>query len=163
MNEEFIKERYTLQDVLDIVHKLRQPDGCPWDSVQTYESMKKCVTDEAEEVVEAVDNNDYINLREELGDLLLQVLMYAEIAKERSEFTLEDVVNELGKKLIRRHPNVFTQEEEVAKLNIEEGLSIWKAVKKKEKADRLLEYERAYKEGRISKELLEIKRKSIQS
>ena len=64
MNEEFIKERYTLQDVLDIVHKLRQPDGCPWDNVQTYESMKKCVTDEAEEVVEAVDNNDYINLRE---------------------------------------------------------------------------------------------------
>lgn len=113
--------------------------------------------------MEAVDNNDYINLREELGDLLLQVLMYAEIAKERSEFTLEDVVDELGKKLIRRHPNVFTQEEEVAKLNIEEGLSIWKAVKKKEKADRLLEYERAYKEGRISKELLEIKRKSIQS
>ncbi len=163
MNEEFIKEKYAFKDVLDIVHKLRQPDGCPWDSVQTYESMKKCVTDEANEVVEAVDNNDYINLREELGDLLLQVLMYSEIAKEKGEFTLEDVIDELGKKLVRRHPNVFTQEAEVKKLNIEEGLSIWKAVKKKEKLDKLQEYEKAYSEGKISKELLEMKRKSIQN
>ena len=121
MNEEFIKEKYNFKDVLDIVHKLRQRDGCPWDSVQTYETMKKCVTDEAQEVVEAVDNNDYINLKEELGDLLLQVLMYSEIAKEKDEFTLNDVIDELGKKLVRRHPNVFTQEE-VKKLDIEEGL-----------------------------------------
>lgn len=69
------------KDLLAIVHKLRQPDGCPWDSTQTYESMKKCVTDEAAEVVEAVDNEDFINLREELGDLMLQVLMYAEMRR----------------------------------------------------------------------------------
>ena len=163
MNEEFIKEKYNFKDVLDIVHKLRQPDGCPWDSVQTYETMKKCVTDEAQEVVEAVDNNDYINLKEELGDLLLQVLMYSEIAKEKDEFTLDDVIDELGKKLVRRHPNVFTQEEEVKKLDIEEGLSIWKAVKKKEKLDKLQEYESAYSAGKISKELIEMKRKTVQN
>ena len=162
MNEEFIKEKDNVKDVLDIVHKLRQPDGCPWDSVQTYETMKKCVTDEAQEVVEAVDNNDYINLKEELGDLLLQVLMYSEIAKEKDEFTLNDVIDELGKKLVRRHPNVFTQEE-VKKLDIEEGLSIWKAVKKKEKLDKLQEYESAYSAGKISKELIEMKRKSVQN
>ena len=125
--------------------------------------MKKCVTDEAQEVVEAVDNNDYINLKEELGDLLLQVLMYSEIAKEKDEFTLDDVIDELGKKLVRRHPNVFTQEEEVKKLDIEEGLSIWKAVKKKEKLDKLQEYESAYSAGKISKELIEMKRKSVQN
>ena len=73
-NQEYLKETYEWKDLLAIVHKLRQPDGCPWDSTQTYESMKKCVTDEAAEVVEAVDNEDFINLREELGDLMLQVL-----------------------------------------------------------------------------------------
>ena len=88
-NQEYLKETYEWKDLLAIVHKLRQPDGCPWDSTQTYESMKKCVTDEAAEVVEAVDNEDFINLREELGDLMLQVLMYAEIAQERQEFTLD--------------------------------------------------------------------------
>ena len=65
------------------------------------------MTDEAAEVVEAVDNEDFINLREELGDLMLQVLMYAEIAQERQEFTLDDVIDELAKKLVRRHPNVL--------------------------------------------------------
>ena len=95
-NQEYLKETYEWKDLLAIVHKLRQPDGCPWDSTQTYESMKKCVADEAAEVVEAVDNEDFINLREELGDLMLQVLMYAEIAQERQEFTLDDVIDELA-------------------------------------------------------------------
>ena len=167
MNEKYIKDRYDWQGLLDIVHKLRQPDGCPWDSTQTYESMKKCVMDEAQEVIEAIDNQDYINLREELGDLMLQVLMYAEIAQEKGEFTLEDVIDELGQKLVRRHPNVFTpkEDEELCKLGQEEtavinqeGNSIWQAVKIKEKKEKLLEYEKAYEDGRISKKLLDEKR-----
>ena len=142
-NQEYLKETYEWKDLLAIVHKLRQPDGCPWDSTQTYESMKKCVTDEAAEVVEAVDNEDFINLREELGDLMLQVLMYAEIAQERQEFTLDDVIDELAKKLVRRHPNVFGDEERV---------------KKEEKLGRLKEYEKMYEQGKIPLKALEKQR-----
>lgn len=155
-NSEYVKESYKWDDLLALVHKLRQPDGCPWDSAQTYESMKKCVEDEAAEVVEAVENKDFINLKEELGDLMLQVLMYSEIAREREEFTLDDVIDELAKKLVRRHPNVFGDEEQ-AKTS-DEGLSIWKRVKKREKLERLKEYENQYNQGRISLELLEKQR-----
>lgn len=155
-NEEYIKENYQWQDLLAVVHKLRQPDGCPWDRAQTYESMKQCVTDEAQEVIEAVDNNDFINLREELGDLMLQVLMYSEIAKERGEFTLEDVIDELAKKLVRRHPHVFGDEKNAE--TPKEGLSVWKRVKIQEKMDRLKEYEEMYQKGKISLEVLEKQR-----
>lgn len=155
-NTEYIKENYKWQDLLQVVHKLRQPDGCPWDRQQTYESMKKCVSDEAQEVLDAVDNKDFINLREELGDLLLQVLMYSEIASEREEFTLDDVIDELAKKLVRRHPHVFG--EEAAAETPEEGLSSWKRVKMLEKAERLKEYEKEYENGRISLEVLEKQR-----
>lgn len=156
---ELIRDNYGWQDLKDIVHCLRQPDGCPWDSVQTYESMRKCVTDEAQEVVDAVDNKDFINLREELGDLLLQVLMYAEIAQERQEFTLDEVIDELAKKLVRRHPHVF-QENDTAD-SVEEGLSKWNQVKLAEKQERLKEYEKMYEAGRISKELLKQQRDKI--
>ena len=155
-NQEYLKETYEWKDLLAIVHKLRQPDGCPWDSTQTYESMKKCVTDEAAEVVEAVDNEDFINLREELGDLMLQVLMYAEIAQERQEFTLDDVIDELAKKLVRRHPNVFGDEE--MSRTPGEGLSVWKRVKKEEKQGRLKEYEKMYEQGKIPLKALEKQR-----
>lgn len=155
-NTEYLKEKYQWQDLLKIVHKLRQPDGCPWDREQTYESMKKCVADEAQEVIEAVDNRDFINLREELGDLMLQVLMYAEIAKEREEFTLDDVIDELAKKLVRRHPHVFGEEK--AAKTPKEGLSVWKRVKIQEKLERLEEYEEMYQKGKISLEVLEKQR-----
>ena len=134
-NQEYLKETYEWKDLLAIVHKLRQPDGCPWDSTQTYESMKKCVTDEAAEVVEAVDNEDFINLREELGDLMLQVLMYAEIAQERQEFGDEEMSRTPG-----------------------EGLSVWKRVKKEEKLGRLKEYEKMYEQGKIPLKALEKQR-----
>ena len=158
-NECYMKEQYEWKDLLAVVHKLRQPDGCPWDSKQTYQSMKKCVADEAREVLEAVDNEDYINLREELGDLLLQVLMYAEIAAERGEFTVEDVIDELAKKLVRRHPFVFGAE----KVNTQqEGISCWNAVKLQEKKERLSEYERMYEEGRIPVRLVELQREKYE-
>jgi len=169
VNEGYIKERYTYEDVCQIVHLLRQPEGCPWDSAQTYESMKTCVSEEAGEVVAAIDAKDPINLKEELGDLMLQVLMYAEIAAEKNDFTLEDVVDELGKKLVRRHPAIFTQpalNEQIEQLQQQENtaenaLSLWKAVKKIEKREKLAAYEMAYKAGKISKELLESKKNSL--
>ena len=164
MNEEYIKEKYSLDDLMAVVHKLRQPDGCPWDNTQTYESMKKCVTDEAAEVVEAIDNKDFVNLMEELGDLLLQVIMYADMAAERGEFTLEDVVDELAKKMIRRHPHVFGDEDLITKEYSEvmsRGVSLWNAIKLKEKQERLTEYESLYDEGKISLELLELQRQKF--
>lgn len=161
MNKEYMKDKYTFQDLVDIVHRLRQPDGCPWDSTQTYESMRKCVTDEAAEVVEAVDNNDIINLKEELGDLLLQVLLYSDIAGERGDFTLEDVIDMLSKKMINRHPHVFEDEESISMQYgdvMNKGVSLWNAIKLKEKRDKLKEYELMYEEGKISLDLLELKK-----
>lgn len=157
-NEKMIKEKYSWQDLKEIIHILRAPDGCPWDSAQDYKSMLKCVTDEAYEVVQAVENEDVINLKEELGDLLLQVFMYSEIAQEIGDFTLEDVVDGLAKKMVRRHPNVFddgTKDEEVEQLMERLNITRWEAVKEKEKMQKLRQYEKMYNEGKISKELLE--------
>ncbi len=164
MNDEYIREKYNIEDLKNIISKLRQPDGCPWDREQTYESMRQCVIDEAQEVVEAIDNKDCINLKEELGDLLLQVVMYSNIAEERGEFTFEDVVNELSKKMVRRHPHVFGDLQAIeAELKpvTDKGVSRWNAIKFKEKEEKLNEYESLYGEGKIGLELLEKKRKSL--
>lgn len=157
MNEEYIKDKYSMEDLISIVHKLRQPDGCPWDSVQTYESMRSCVTNEAAEVVEAVDNKDFINLKEELGDLLLQVIMYVDIATERGEFTLDEVVDELSRKMIRRHPHVFGDVEANTgqyKELTDRGVSLWNAIKLREKQEKLEVYRTLYGEGHITEELM---------
>ena len=98
---------HDMQELLEIIEVLRSPDGCSWDREQTHESLKKCFMDETEEVMQAIDHQDDENLCEELGDVLLQVLLHAEIAKERGAFTFEDVVQGLSEKLIRRHPHVF--------------------------------------------------------
>lgn len=156
MNEEYIKDKYDFKDLTDIVHRLRMPDGCPWDSRQTYESLRECVTNEAAEVVGAVDNKDVINLKEELGDLLLQVVFYADIAAQYGDFELEDVIDGIAKKMIRRHPHIFGDEAagEQYKDITDKGISLWNAVKLKEKKERLEEYERLYTQGRITGELL---------
>lgn len=127
----FIKDRYDFEDLKRVVWQLRAPDGCPWDRAQTHESMENCMIEETFEVIEAVNNHDIPNLREELGDVMLQVLLHSAIAEEKEEFTFEDVVDELAKKLVRRHPHVFGGEE-TAKTS-EEGLRRWNAIKKKEK------------------------------
>ena len=101
------KEPHDMQELLEIVEVLRSPDGCSWDREQTHESLKKCFMDETEEVMQAIDHKDDENLCEELGDVLLQVLLNAEIAKERGAFDFQDVVQGLSEKLIRRHPHVF--------------------------------------------------------
>ncbi|MBQ4424450.1 MAG: MazG family protein [Lachnospiraceae bacterium] len=126
-----LKERYSFQELLDIVAELRSEDGCPWDRVQTYESLKKCLSDEAQEVLDAVDRQDIPNLQEELGDVLLQVIFYADIAREKGQFTIDDVMSGLGRKLIRRHPHVFG---DLKVESPEEALNLWRKVKAEEKA-----------------------------
>ena len=125
------KAPHDFGELVEIVAVLRSENGCKWDRAQTHETLKKCLTDECEEVLEAIDNRDDENLCEELGDVLLQVLMNAQIAKERGAFTLDDVIQVLCEKLIRRHPHVFG--DEVVE-NEEQALALWRKVKAKEKA-----------------------------
>jgi MazG family protein len=96
-----------IQELREIVARLRAPGGCPWDREQTHASLRAGLIEECHEVIEAIGRTDDANLREELGDLLLNVVMHAEIASERSAFTLDDVAAEACDKMIRRHPHVF--------------------------------------------------------
>lgn len=125
------KEKHDINELIEIVKVLRSPDGCEWDRAQDFSSMKKCLKDETEEVLSAIDNKDYKNLQEELGDVLLQVVMNSEIANERGLFDFNDVVQTLSEKLIRRHPHVFGDTPKPT--TPEESLALWKSVKKQEK------------------------------
>lgn len=128
------KKQYSYDDFLKIIETLRSENGCPWDREQTHTSLRPCLMEEAAEVMAAIrvyDNTgSYENLREELGDVLLQVVMHSQIAKEEGLFTMEDVVNEVAEKMIRRHPHVFG---EVEADNSEQVLKNWEDIKKKEK------------------------------
>ena len=125
------KDKHDIGELLEIVNILRSPDGCEWDRAQNFESMKKCLSNETQEVLDAIDNKDYKNLCEELGDVLLQVVMNAQIAKEQGLFDFNDVVQTLSEKLIRRHPHVFGDVKKPT--TPEESLALWKSVKQKEK------------------------------
>ena len=127
-------EKYTYEQLLNIIAELRSDHGCPWDRAQTHESMIKCMYDECDEVVEAIKNKDDDNLCEELGDVLLQVLLHAQIAAEEGRFTMSDVVDELAKKMIRRHPHVFGDAPQAQ--SEEEGLARWKEIKAQEKEEK---------------------------
>lgn len=127
--------KYTLEDFVDIVATLRGENGCPWDKEQTHESLEKCLRDECEEVIEAIEKKDDDNLCEELGDVLLQVVMHSQIATEEGRFTLEDVIDGVAKKMVRRHPHVFAG----VKLETEEErLAMWNSIKKQEKEEKNL-------------------------
>jgi MazG family protein len=95
---------------VEIMTRLRAPDGCPWDREQTFETIRKYTLEEAYEVFDAIERRDFEHLSEELGDLLLQVLFYAEMAANEGQFTIADVLNHLNRKLVRRHPHVFGEE-----------------------------------------------------
>ena len=127
------KAPHDYAELVEIVAALRSENGCKWDRAQTHETLKKCLTDETEEVLEAIDHRDDENLCEELGDVLLQVLMNAQIAKERGAFTIDDVIQGLSEKLIRRHPHVFG--DEIVE-NEEQALALWNKVKAREKAEK---------------------------
>ncbi len=124
-------ERSRTADALQqIIARLRAPEGCPWDREQTHVSIRPNMIEEAYEAVDAIDANDPEALREELGDLLLQVALHAQIAEEAGEFTLEDVYEAVNAKLIRRHPHVFGAEKAA---DAREVLGIWQDAKRKEK------------------------------
>ncbi len=93
--------------LVELMRRLRAPGGCPWDREQTFETIKPYMLEEAYEVAEAIDNGDFPHLREELGDLLLQVVFFSQMAAEAGHFTVEDVVRAISDKLVRRHPHVF--------------------------------------------------------
>ena len=127
-------EKYTYEQLVDIIAELRSDHGCPWDRAQTHESMIKCLYDECDEVVEAIQNRDDENLCEELGDVFLQVLLHAQIAREEGRFDMSDVIDGLAKKMIRRHPHVFGDAPQAQ--SEEEGLARWKEIKAQEKAEK---------------------------
>ena len=128
------KDRYTYEDFLEIIQTLRSENGCPWDREQTHESLRPCMMEEAAEVLAGIrileKTGDYENLREELGDVLLQVVMHSQIAKEEGFFTMEDVVNEVATKMVRRHPHVFG---EASVDSSSQVLAKWEEIKKQEK------------------------------
>ena len=122
-------------DLVDVVARLRSPEGCPWDIRQTHESLKPFLLEEAYEVLEALDTQDPQHLREELGDLLLQILLHAHIESEKQAFTIDDVITDLTHKLIRRHPHVFTAKSDGAQaLDAEQVVTQWEAIKRAERS-----------------------------
>lgn len=127
--------KYTFDNLTSIIAKLRSKDGCPWDKEQTHESLIPCLLEETEEVIEGINilkkTGDGENLCEELGDVLLQVMLHSQIAKEKGLFTIEDVIQGISKKMIRRHPHVFGDKE--AK-NANDVIKSWEEIKAQEKA-----------------------------
>jgi len=113
--------------------RLHGPKGCLWDKKQTHESLLPYLKEEAREFIKAVGKRDYENMKEELGDLLLQVMFHAKIAERQRHFTIEDVIDVLEKKLKRRHPHVFSG---VKVSSREEIIRNWKKIKRKEKSGR---------------------------
>ena len=120
-----------LRKLVDLVAHLRGPEGCPWDRAQDYDSVKGLLLEEAYEVVDTVTARDFAALEEELGDLLLQAVFYSRLAEEEKRFTIDEVIEHVHAKLVRRHPHVFG---EVRARNAAEALASWLGVKEKERA-----------------------------
>ena len=129
-----LKDCYSLQELKEIVAELRGKGGCPWDRTLNYENLKPYIGEETAEVQAAVDKGDMQNLCEELGDVLLQLLLYSDMAEKDGYFSFDDVISGIARKLVRRHPHVYG---DVKAETPEEALAIWKAVKAEEKAGRL--------------------------
>lgn len=125
-----LKDKYDIGDLISVITALRAPDGCPWDRAQTHLSIKKNFIEETYEVIEAINKNSVAGLREELGDVLLQILLHTEMEREKGNFDFDDVCNELCQKLVVRHPHVFG---DVKAENEKEALSSWDNAKAKSK------------------------------
>ena len=135
--EEIEKRRImskSFDDLVQLMARLRAPDGCPWDRKQTHESLKPYLVEEAYEVLEAIDHTDTARLREELGDVLLQVLFHAQIGSEHDAFSVDDIIRSLAEKLIRRHPHVFgTPEQQQEALDANDVKIRWEQIKRNER------------------------------
>lgn len=127
-------QKYSFEDFVKIIERLRAKDGCPWDREQTHDSLRPCMMEEAAEFVSSVriyhESGSAENMREELGDILLQVVMHSVIAEEEGLFTLGDVIEEVSEKMIRRHPHIFGTAHADSS---EQVLLNWDEIKKKEK------------------------------
>lgn len=130
MQKETEGKRYSFQDLQDIMATLRSPEGCPWDREQDHNSLKRYLIEEAYEVLDAIDAKSPAKLCDELGDLLLQVIFHAQIAKENKEFDFDDVAHGVSAKMVNRHRHVFGEEDAE---NSDDVMSIWEKVKKEEK------------------------------
>ncbi|MGZ9133244.1 MAG: nucleoside triphosphate pyrophosphohydrolase [Nitrospira sp.] len=120
--------------VVELMAALRAQNGCPWDRKQTHESLKPYLLEETYEVLETIDQGDQAKLREELGDVLLQVIFHSQIAAEAGTFTVEDVLDTLAEKLVRRHPHVFGNGDQTGPLtNSEQVLNQWEHIKRAER------------------------------
>ena len=126
-------DHYDIQGLREIMALLRTPEGCPWDREQTHESIRRNMLEEAYEVVEAIDEKDADHLKEELGDVLLQVVFHAQLAQEEGLFTFDDVVDGVAKKMVFRHPHVFGQAHAD---DCAQALDTWDAQKREEKDQR---------------------------
>ena len=124
------KENYSVDDLVILVEALRSDEGCPWDREQTHKSIRRDFIEETYEVIEAIDTDNPVLLREELGDVLLQVAFHSDIDKEQGRFTLDDVANDICVKLIHRHPHVFGN---VIAETSDKVLNNWEAIKSEEK------------------------------
>ena len=123
-------KKYSMEDLLSIMEKLRAPDGCPWDREQTHRSLRKCFIEETYEDLEAIDTDDTELLKEELGDVLFQVVFHSELEREKGSFDFSDVVDGVARKMVLRHPHVFGKTEV---RGTEDVLKNWDAIKKETK------------------------------
>lgn len=128
-----IKSKYSFDDLIRIVRVLRAPGGCPWDREQTHKSIRANFIEETYEAIEAIDTEDLELLKEELGDVMLQVAMHAEMEHEQGTFDINDVIDGVCKKLVVRHPHVFG---DLSADNTNEALSNWDAVKMQTKSQK---------------------------
>ena len=129
-----INKKHTVNDLLKIMAKLRSPSGCPWDREQSAQTLKKYLIEESYEALEAIEAGNPKELKEELGDILLQIIFLSRIAEERGEFNFLNVVHDLAEKLIRRHPHVFPNPDHPAvnPKSAQEVVKVWGAVKERE-------------------------------
>ena len=126
-------DKHNFDDLVALMARLRAPDGCPWDQAQDARSLRTYLLEETYEVLDAIEENDSEALKEELGDLLLQVVFHAQIAQEEGSFTLEDVLTQLHQKLVRRHPHVFGTANAETPDEVKANWDALKAAEKKEK------------------------------
>lgn len=132
-----------IEDLKATMARLRAPDGCPWDQEQTHASLVRCLIDEASELIDTIDRGDYPHMREELGDVLIQVVFHAQIAAEKGQFTFEDVARDINDKLIRRHPHVFG----AGKVETSEQVIVeWEKIKATEKKNGPAQANRVFKD-----------------
>ena len=127
------KPQYGYEDLLEIIRLLRSEDGCPWDKVQTHQSIRRGLLEEVYEAAEAIDNDDPVLLKEELGDVLMQVVFHADIESDAGRFTIDDVCDGVVKKLLFRHPHVFGSQREDSPESV---LVSWDKLKRQEKGQK---------------------------